>query len=146
MTTSALPAASSRRTPHIALPTTTFVSGVSERPPELWWAHVDAADWFAYGCDLFDGGFFFEAHELWEQCWRAARAVHNDDDAAFLQGLILLAAAGVKLLAGNARSRDAHLSRAEARLRLPPRRGLTRATIDSAITALRQGRSPSLWP
>jgi predicted metal-dependent hydrolase len=134
-----------RRVPHIPLPSSTFVSGQSTRPPENWWASVDAAEWFDFGCDLFDAGFYFEAHELWEQCWRAAKDVGNDDDASFVQGLILMAAAGVKLLAGNDESRHAHLSRAAARLiDQPPRRGLRSDALREALMALRRRRRPRL--
>jgi hypothetical protein len=134
-----------RRLPARSLPTSTFVAGLTSRPAEGWFDHVDRAEWFDYGCDLFDAGCYFEAHELWEQCWRAARAVGNDDDAVFLQGLIKLAAAGVKLLAGAEAPRRSHL---EAAVRLlaagPPRRGLTRATLDAAIARLAEGRRPVL--
>ena len=136
---------SPRRRPQLPLPRKTFVSGLSERPAEGWWRDIDAADWFAFGCDLFDAGAFFEAHELWEQCWRAAKDVGNADDARFVQGLILLAAAGVKLLAGQDESRHAHLSRAQARLFAgPPRRGLTDAALRRAVDALRRGQRPGL--
>jgi len=136
-----------RRLPARPLPATTFVAGLSPRPPEGWCDDVDRAHWFDFGCDLFDAGCYFEAHELWELCWRAARAVGNDDDARFLQGLIKLAAAGVKLLAGADTPRLSHL---EAAVRLlsvgPPRRGIARPALDDAIAALRAGRAPVLAP
>jgi uncharacterized protein len=49
---------------------------------------------FLRGVDLFNHGFFWEAHEAWEGLWQACgrRGVLAD----FLKGLIQLAAAGVK--------------------------------------------------
>jgi hypothetical protein len=136
-----------RRLPHLALPTTTFVAGRTPRPVDGWFDDVDRAEWFDYGCDLFDAGCYFEAHELWEQCWRAARAFGNDDDAVFLQGLIKLAAAGVKQIADAPAPRDSHLA-AAARLlaSVSPRRGLDRSALDGAIAALAAGLAPVLHP
>lgn len=133
-----------RRLPALPLPASTFVAGVTARPPDGWFDDVDRAEWFDFGCDLFNAGCYFEAHELWEQCWRAARAVGNDDDARFLQGLIKLAAAGVKLLAGADAARQSHVAAAARLLASAPRRGVSRSTIDGAIAALRDGRRPEL--
>jgi hypothetical protein len=134
-----------RRLPARPLPATTFVAGLSPRPPDGWCDDVDRAEWFDFGCDLFDAGCYFEAHELWELCWRAARAVGNDDDARFVQGLIKLAAAGVKLLAGAEAPRRSHVEAAAQLLVAgPPRRGLSLATLDAAVAALRAGRRPVL--
>src|SRR5262245_50212565 len=60
---------------------------------------IDPANWSAsrdylYGFDLFNHGFFWEAHEAWEGLWHAAGRVGFVAD--FLKGLIKLAAAGVK--------------------------------------------------
>lgn len=44
---------------------------------------------FEEGVALFDGGQWWEAHEAWEQPWMTA----TGPDRAFLQALILLAAA-----------------------------------------------------
>jgi uncharacterized protein len=62
-------------------------------------AAPDADNWcesraFLRGVDLFNHGFFWEAHEAWEGLWHACgrRGVLAD----FLKGLIQLAAAGVK--------------------------------------------------
>lgn len=48
------------------------------------------------GIDLFNRRLFFEAHEAWEDAWRA----ESGDRALFLQGLIQVAAAFVKLQRG----------------------------------------------
>jgi predicted metal-dependent hydrolase len=44
------------------------------------------------GRALFNATKFFEAHEVWETAWRREQG----DDKALLQGLIMVAAAGVK--------------------------------------------------
>lgn len=49
---------------------------------------------FLYGIDLFNAGFYWEAHETWERLWIAAGRTGTTAD--FLKGLIKLAAAGVK--------------------------------------------------
>jgi predicted metal-dependent hydrolase len=59
----------------------------------------DADRWFdcrpyLYGLDLFNYGYYWEAHETWEQVWHAAG--RKGPLADFIKGLIKLAAAGVK--------------------------------------------------
>ena len=49
---------------------------------------------YLYGLDLFNHGFYWEAHEAWESLWHAAG--RHGPTADFLKGLIKLAAAGVK--------------------------------------------------
>lgn len=58
--------------------------------PAAWWTCKD----FLEGIDLWNHRFFWEAHEAWEEPWRAA----GRDTALgrFLQGLILLAAGALK--------------------------------------------------
>jgi len=50
---------------------------------------------YLYAIDLFNYGYYWEAHEVWEGLWHT----HNREGitADFLQGLIKLAAAGVKI-------------------------------------------------
>lgn len=45
------------------------------------------------GARDYNAGDFWEAHEAWEEAWHALRAAGRGDDADFLQGLILVAAA-----------------------------------------------------
>jgi len=56
-------------------------------PPERW---REDQSWL-YGVDLYNHGYFWEAHETWETCWHsvAASPPHRD----LIQGLIQLAAA-----------------------------------------------------
>lgn len=48
-----------------------------------------------YALDLFNEGFYWEAHEAWEGFWNALG--RSTPDARFVQGLIHLAAACVKV-------------------------------------------------
>nr|WP_244447982.1 DUF309 domain-containing protein [Neorhizobium vignae] len=50
------------------------------------------------GQDLFNHGYYWEAHEAWEGLWQAAK--RGSQLRAFLKGLILLSAAGVKIREG----------------------------------------------
>jgi hypothetical protein len=49
---------------------------------------------FLYGLALHDGGFFWEAHEIWEAVWKAAPM--NGRDRLALRALIQIANAGFK--------------------------------------------------
>src|SRR6516162_651504 len=64
---------------------------------------IDPARWqecdpYLWGIDLFNFGFYWEAHEAWEGVWR--HYDRSETPALFLQGLIKLAAAGVKVREG----------------------------------------------
>jgi predicted metal-dependent hydrolase len=65
---------------------------------------------YLYAVDLFNHGYYWEAHEVWESLWHAAG--HHGQIADFLKGLIKLAAAGVKQLEQNTAGVNRHLSRA----------------------------------
>jgi hypothetical protein len=49
---------------------------------------------YLYGLDLFNHGYYWEAHEVWERIWHAAG--RTGPVGSFIKGLIKLAAAGVK--------------------------------------------------
>ena len=53
---------------------------------------------YRYGADLFNAGFFWEAHEAWEGLWLAHG--RKGPVARVVQALIKLAAAGVKIREG----------------------------------------------
>jgi predicted metal-dependent hydrolase len=85
------------------LPARRYLPGRGARPPDApagatalpfdpacWWACEE----FLHGADLWNRGFYWEAHEAWEGPWRAAGRA--SESGRLLQGLILLAAAGVK--------------------------------------------------
>jgi len=76
---------------------------IPERPdPDEWRACSD----YLYGIDLFNHGFYWEAHEAWEGLWVACG--RRGPTAAYLQALINLAAAGFKARWGNARGMRAN--------------------------------------
>jgi len=63
--------------------------------PDNWQSSTD----YLYGIDLFNHGYFWEAHEAWEGLWHANG--RRGPIADFLKSLIKLAAAGVKAREGN---------------------------------------------
>jgi len=59
----------------------------------------DLKDWrqnrsYLFGVDLFNHGYYWEAHEAWETIWKGLDPVSSE--AIFIQGLIQLAAACLK--------------------------------------------------
>jgi hypothetical protein len=83
---------------------------VLERP-----AAPDAERWsecvpYLRGIDLFNHGYYWEAHEVWEGLWHACG--QTGPIATFLQGLIKLAAAGVKVREGVPEGVRSHADRA----------------------------------
>jgi hypothetical protein len=103
-----------RFVPEEPLPAYAYVPGRSPHPvsdpaghsynaPRLRPAPPDPDDWsgcreYLYGLDLFNHGYYWEAHEAWEGLWHACG--RSGVTADFLKGLIRLAAAGVKARAG----------------------------------------------
>jgi hypothetical protein len=62
------------------------------------------------GVDLFNHGYYWEAHEAWEAVWNAAG--RRGPVASFLKGLIQLAVVGVKVRQRIPGSAVAHARRA----------------------------------
>jgi hypothetical protein len=54
-----------------------------------------SSDAFLWGLDLFNHGYYWEAHESWEGLWRVAD--RDGPPRMLFKGLILLSAAGVKI-------------------------------------------------
>ncbi len=80
-----------------------------------------ASDWknssdYLFGIDLFNHGFYWEAHETWEQLW--IELGRSGRDADFIKGLIKLAAAGVKAREGRPIGVQRHACRAHELFRL----------------------------
>jgi predicted metal-dependent hydrolase len=73
---------------------------------------------FNWGIDLFNHGYYWEAHEAWEGLWQAARG--SPRHRLLFKGLILLAAAGVKLREGKPGAAARHAARAATTLRKLP--------------------------
>ncbi len=97
-------------TPHPVSDPAGHMYGEVPQPAEL---NVD--DWRSYcdwlrGIDLFNHGYYWEAHEVWEGLWHAAG--REGPVADFLKGLIKLAAAGVKTREDSQVGRERHARRA----------------------------------
>jgi len=76
---------------------------------------IDDANWqscqpYLWGFDLFNHGFYWEAHETWEAVWHACGRTGAKGD--LIKGLIKLAAAGVKAREGLSEGVRRHLLRA----------------------------------
>lgn len=103
-----------RFVPHKAFPSYAFVPGQSPHPTHNPEGHsynhipeeieaLDPTNWeknehYLHGIDLFNHGYYWEAHEIWEDLWNADGRIGLTAD--FLKGLIKLAAAGVKIREG----------------------------------------------
>lgn len=61
----------------------------------------EVPDLLQEGARRFDAGRFWDAHEAWEDAWHALRGADHDAEAAFVQGLILAAAALENLREGH---------------------------------------------
>lgn len=115
-----------RYLPDRALPPYSYVTGLAPHPTsdpaghsygrhEPTAAPLDEATWrtnpaYLYGLDLFNHGYYWEAHEAWESLWHASG--RSGPTADFLKGLIKLAAAGVKAREGRAAGVHLHAERA----------------------------------
>ncbi len=106
-----------RYAPARALPPYSYVPGkfphpISD-PAGHSFGHTNApqADEFLYAVDLFNHGYYWEAHEAWELLWHAAG--RSGWRADFFKGLIKLAAAGVKAREANVHGKTRHAKRAQ---------------------------------
>lgn len=72
------------------------------------WADSDA---YLEGIRLFEAGYYWEAHEVWEGLWHAAG--RSGPVATMLKALIKLAAAGVKIRERNLTGAATHAARAQ---------------------------------
>jgi predicted metal-dependent hydrolase len=82
------------------------------RLPRRRWLSSDA---FLWGLDLFNHGYYWEAHEAWEGLWQVAD--RDDPLRTLFKGLILLSAAGVKIRERKNAAAARHAMRAAALLR-----------------------------
>ena len=74
--------------------------------PERWQASQE----YLFALDLFNHGYYWEAHEAWEELWHACGRTGVVAD--FLKGLIKFAAAGVKVREGRSEGVRRHARRA----------------------------------
>jgi hypothetical protein len=80
-----------------------------------------------WAMDLFNAGYYWEAHEAWEGIWHAFG--RSGTEADFVKGLIKLAAAGVKAREGNAAGVQRHAKRACELFRLVGKNGGLRVKL-----------------
>ena len=99
-------------------------------------------DDFEFGVDLFNAGYYWEAHVYLEKLWAEAQG----EDRAFLQGLIQLAASLVKRRAGHSSGEDQLRRKSLANLAsVRERRSRCRGIrLDDLIDAIERGAPPVL--
>ena len=115
-------------------PSSRFVPGRTQRPrrtsngysygqpelnptafsPDQWQSSED----YRYGIDLYNHAYWWECHEVLEGLWN--RAGHHTEQGNFLQALIQLAAANLKLFMGNRQSAQKLLQYGLLRLQRVP--------------------------
>ena len=89
-----------------------------------------------YALDLFNGGWYWESHEAWESFWNALG--RSTPEARFVQGLIHLAAAAVKIREGKPNGVARHTQRARELLG-----GSRAAPVGGALAGLSSGHGKS---
>ena len=115
-----------RYAPQLPLPPYAYVPGIFPHPISDAGGHMHEGgnadlsidEETAYGFDLFNRGYYWEAHEAWERRWVAEN--RTGDMADVLKGLIKLAAAGVKAREGKPEGVRRHGRRAEELFRQTP--------------------------
>jgi hypothetical protein len=101
-----------------------------------------------YALDLFNAGFYWEAHEAWESFWNAFG--RTTPEALFIQGLIHLAAAAVKIREGKPAGVSRHTKRARELLGDPAAAnlggtlGLASDSLSEVVTEL-ESYTPACW-
>lgn len=93
-----------RLLPQVPLPACPYIPGQGPRP------ELEGPDPWLWGIDLFNHGFYWEAHEVWEGLWQACPK--QSPEGLALRGLIQAAAACLKSRLGNARGREILSARA----------------------------------
>jgi hypothetical protein len=84
-----------------------------------------SSDAFLWGLDLFNHGYYWEAHESWEGLWQVAD--RGGRLSMLFKGLILLSAAGVKIRERKKAAAARHAKRAASLFRQLPDRAFERA-------------------
>jgi hypothetical protein len=117
-----------RYVPDLPLPPYSYVTGrfphptrdpaghsfghTAELPPPIGLDNWRESRAYLAGCDLFNHGYYWEAHEMWEGLWHACG--RRGAAADFIKALIKLAAAGVKAREGRPAGVARHAARAAA--------------------------------
>lgn len=94
----------------------------------------------AEGADLFNQGQYWHAHESWEKAWHALRFAGHDQEADFLQGLVLVTAAFENLRRGKPAGFRRQLGKGLVRLRALAGRGAALGLADEAGFVAALGR------
>jgi hypothetical protein len=89
-----------------------------------------------YALDLFNGGWYWEAHESWEGFWNTLG--RTTPEARFVQGLIHLAAAAVKIREGKPNGVARHTQRSRELLG-----GSRAAPVGGALAEVSSGHGES---
>jgi len=101
-----------------------------------------------YAVDLFNGGWYWEAHEAWESFWNALG--RTTSEAQLVQGLIHLAAACVKVREGKPNGVARHTRRARELLgeltaaRPGDALGLAPESVTAVVAEL-ENYTPACW-
>jgi len=105
------------------LPRARYRPGLMDRPRGEWGPHVEsgalgARGWrdcaaYCYGVDLYNLWYWWEAHEALESVWM--RAERGGVERAFLQGVIMVAAAALMVEASRFAGAARLIGKAEAR-------------------------------
>lgn len=120
-----LPWPAYRHVPGLTPHPTRHTDGHSASAPP--YAGLSARDTLLFGVDLYHQGYFWEAHEAWEQLWQLPG--RESPEGRLLQALIKTAAAALKARMGSMRGTRRHSQDAYAMLSLllaeanPPARG-----------------------
>jgi len=83
-------------------------------PPDQW----QSSEAYRYGIDLYNHAYWWECHEVFEGLWNMAG--RHTEQGNFLQALIQLAAANLKLFMGNRQAAQNLLQRCLIRLQRVP--------------------------
>lgn len=121
-----------RLAPEQELPERPYVPGTGAPRPNL-----DGVNAWHYGIDLFNWGYYWEAHEAWEELWQ--NADKRSAEGLALRGLIQVAAACLKARQGNQRGVDILRRRAQETLEssgLDEWRGLSLQKVLSQLERL----------
>jgi hypothetical protein len=94
-----------RLRPQFPFPPAAYVPGVNKHPGHLFkglWPPVacfnqdnwQSSDSYFFGFDLYHHGFYWEAHEVWEEIWQICKKEHPQ--GSLLKSLIFLTGAALK--------------------------------------------------
>lgn len=129
------------RTPHPERSPKGYRYGRPPRPLDADACLLTRDDWrgnddYLYGVDLFNAGYFWEAHAVWEELWVESS---SDETRAFLQSLIQLAAGCLKRSTGEPAGARKLFASALSRLERLTKGSPSRTFAGIDLRALRDG-------